>query len=327
MEGASMRTALKGLDTSGVEVHDHKELLVVEAGSAEEAKRETEVEALLVEQGVMTRWEAFKLGSVYTELPLWCLRARAHVVERAAELLPRVMSMMEELEIGGGNQAQLRNDLESKAFVDIGRKDAHGRAVIWMRGRYINPRRSSSTDIARLFATVLLHALRDTSVQQHGFVWLADTYDVSMTNVTPATINAFWRVVMPNMPIRLGVVFMVNPPWIVSQIMFPIISTFLSAKVRKKHVMIYGARKELWAAQLVDFDVPITSIPIELGGTAHVDVDAYIASVCMYGNIATTCDRRTRSSSTASISRAPTLEVILPESTTTLVNLPKSFTW
>jgi len=306
--GASMRTALQGLDTSCVEVHDHKELLTVEAGSVEEAKRERELEALLVEQGVMPRWEAFKAETVYTELPLWCLRARAHVVKRAAELLPRALSMMEELEIGGGNQAQLRADLESKAIIDTGCKDTHGRAVIWMRGRYIDPRRSSSTDIARLFATVLLHALRDTSVQQHGFVWLADSYSVSMTNITPAIVNAFWRVVIPNLPIQLGVVLIVNPPWIVSQIMFPIVSTFLSAKVRKTHVLIYGARKELWAARLAHFDVPITSVPIELGGTADVDVDAYVASVCTFGNIATACSRHTSSSSIASISRAPTQE-------------------
>jgi len=306
--GAGMRTALKGLDTSLVEVHDHKELLAVEAGSVEEAKRETELEAMLLDQGVMPRWEAFKAESVYTELPLWCLRARAHVVERAAELLPRAMSMMEELEIGGGNQVQLRADLESKAIIDTGHKDAHGRAVIWMRGRYIDPRRSSSTDIARLFATVLLHALRDTSVQQHGFVWLADSTRAGMVNVTPAMLNAFWRVVIPNLPIQLGVVFIVNPPWIVSQIMFPIVSTFLSAKVRNAHVLIYGARKELWAARLAHFDVPITSVPIELGGTANVDVDAFVATVCIFGNIATTCGRHTSNSSIASISQAPTQE-------------------
>jgi len=230
-------------------------------------------------------------------------------VERAAELLPRVMNMMEELEIGGGNQAQLRADLESKAIIDTGHKDNHGRAVIWMRARYIDPMRSSSRDIARLFATVLLHALRE---QQHGFVWLTDSTGAGMANITPATLNAFWRVVLP---IRLGFVFIVNSPWVVSQIMFPIISTFLSAKVRDTHVLIYGARKELWAARLAHFNVPITSIPTELGGTADVDVNAYIASIRVFGNMTVsqhantvTCHARTSSSSTASLSRAPTQE-------------------
>jgi len=53
----------QGPDTSGVEVHDPKELLV-EAGSVEEDQRRTELQALLLDQGVLTRWEAFKAGTV-----------------------------------------------------------------------------------------------------------------------------------------------------------------------------------------------------------------------------------------------------------------------
>jgi len=136
-----------------------------------------------------------------------------------------------------------------------------------------------------------------------------------MTNIIPATVNAFWRVALPNLPILLGFVFIVNPPKVVSQIIFPIISTFLSAKVRDTHVLIYGARKELWAARLAHFNEPITSIPTELGGTADVDIDAYIAIICEFGNMmvsqhatTATCHARTSSSSTASLRRAPTQE-------------------
>jgi len=286
----NLRTLLAGLDTSGVQVANHNELSAIEMGSPEEALLMLQLEALLAEQTgsddqkVMARWETFKAASVYKwypckELPLWCLRARSHTVEGAAELLPRVMSMMEELEIGVGDQKQLHADLQSKAIIDTGTKDAHGRAIIWMRLRYIDSTRSSASDIARLFTTVLLHALRDTGVQRHGFVWLADCSRSSFMNITPATVNAFWRTVLPNVPICLGRVFIVNPPWFISQIMWPIVSSFLPLALRKSHVLIYGARKELWAERLAHFDVPDSSIPTELGGLADVDSEAYATSV------------------------------------------------
>mmetsp|Transcript_21392 Transcript_21392/g.34253 ORF Transcript_21392/g.34253 Transcript_21392/m.34253 type:complete len:212 (-) Transcript_21392:198-833(-) len=204
------------------------------------------------------------------------------------------MSMMEELEIGGGDQTQLRADLESKAMIDTGYKDAHGRAVIWFRVRYIDPR-SSSSDIARLWVTVWLHALRDTSVQRHGIALLTDQSRSGMLHLTPATINILLRKVLPNLPMRLGVAFVINPPWIMSQVIMPIVFTALSLEFKKRHIFIHGARKELWAAQMARFDLPITSIPTELGGTACIDLDALIARVCLFANVAPACPRRVSS--------------------------------
>lgn len=274
---SDFRKALTGLDTSLVQLSDDQERSTIETGCPEEAALMIQLETLLEEQQVMTRWKTFKATSVYTELPLWCLRARSHKVNLAAELLPKVIGMMEELEIGGGDQKQLQADLESKAIIGTDTKDAHGRALIWMRSRYVDPKRSSASDIARLFATTLLNALRDTSVQRNGCVLLIDATRQGMRNITPATVNAIYRTVMPNLPISLAFVFIINPTWFVANIMWPVVATFFSRKVRQNHILIYGARKELWAARLAQFDVPHTSLPVDLGGSAHVDCAACVA--------------------------------------------------
>jgi len=190
--------------------------------------------------------------------------------------------MMEKLEIGGGDQSQLRADLESKAILATGKKDAHGRAIIWMREENnVDARQSSPRNMSRLVATVFLHALRDTGVQKHGFVFLVDSSRAKLMDVMFFS-KAFLGTVVPNMPMRVGCIFIINPPWVVSQIVYPVLATFISAKMRQSRVLIHGARKELWAARLACFDVPDSSLPIGLGGLDYVNCDACIESVAVW---------------------------------------------
>ena len=107
-------------------------------GSPEEAALLTELDALLVSTGDKPKWVALTTSSVLkgfiTKLPLWCLRARDHSVAKAAELLPRVLGMMEELEMNNSDHhEQLTVDLESQLLVNTGAKDAHGRPILWWR--------------------------------------------------------------------------------------------------------------------------------------------------------------------------------------------------
>lgn len=277
----AVRTIFTDLDTHGIHVDDDEES-AVEMGSPEEATLLTELEALLVATNVAPKWETFKAKTIYTELPLWCLRAR-HTVPKAAELLPRLMGMMEELEIGGGDQQQLRMDLESKAIVGTGTTDAQGRALIWIRGCYEDPRRTSAKDMARLVATVVLHALFDA--RTHGVVFLLDCSGAGIKNFNPWTPKALIGTVLPNLPVRFGRTFIVNPSWIATKL-FPVIAHFMSVEFKQRHVIIHGAKKELWASRLAYFDVPHTSIPTELGGSAHVDCAAFAARVCASCKIA-----------------------------------------
>ncbi len=138
---------LKGLDTSQVEVDDEQAPPAFAADSPEEAARLAELEAEIARSGVAARWQAFSAASGYGELPLWCLRGRKYDVARAAELLPRLMDLIEELEIGGGDQERIMSDLQTLKFVALGTKDAHGRAILWLRMRFHDPKVSKPRDM------------------------------------------------------------------------------------------------------------------------------------------------------------------------------------
>ena len=138
---------LKGLDTSQVEVDDEQAPPEFAADSPEEAARLAELEAEIARSGVAERWQTFSAASGYDELPLWCLRGRKYDVVRAAELLPRLMDLIEELEIGGGDQERIMADLQTLKFVALGTKDAHGRAILWVRMRFHDPKVSKPRDM------------------------------------------------------------------------------------------------------------------------------------------------------------------------------------
>jgi len=156
------------------------------------------------------------------------------------------------------------------------------------RMRYQDSRRSSARGQARLAATVLLHALHDTDLQRPDFVLLLDNSGSGISNINPWTVKIVWSTVVPNLPVRASRVFIVNPPFFAAKVFYPILLSFMSAKVRQNHLVIQGAKKEVWASRLAYFDVPLSSVPTELGGSAHVDCDAYVASVCSLANIVQT---------------------------------------
>ena len=161
---------LSGLDSSGVEVDEEQTPPSIAADSPEEAAELAKMEALLASAG-----DTPALFGADKKTKLLCLRGRKYDAERAAAALPKLLEFFAEFGIGQSPTEQLTNDVQSHKLISLGSKDADGRAVIWVRLRYHDPKVSKAEDMARLLATVILDALKDPDVQRLGFVLINDS--------------------------------------------------------------------------------------------------------------------------------------------------------
>jgi len=279
MEGskkaAEVASALKGMDTSKVEVDDDEQAPpAIACCSAEEAALAEALDTKLTEGGVMERWQAFKAASKnYKELPLMCLRGRKYDLEKAAALLPALMGMIEDLGLET-EAGRLAEDLQTHKALAAGTKDELGRALIWVRLRFHDPKASKARDMARLVATVMLHTLSDPNVQRLGIVVVNDMNGLKLKNLDPAAGKMIFSTVLSNLPIRVGRIVILNPPWLVGYIILPIAMSLMSAKLRSRIMVVNGTSTEPLFKVM-----PKSMLPTDLGGEAHVDADGFVASV------------------------------------------------
>ena len=275
----ALASGLKGMDTSNVDVDDEQTPPMVACGSAEERellqKLETQMAAT---EALLAKWEAFEASSkIYKEIPLWCLRGRKYDVDRALELLPRLIDMIEELELEKEDAAgdRLLADLETHKLVATGTKDPGGRGVVWARLRFHDPKVSKAKDMGRLMASVMLHVLRhDPEVQRLGVSIVQDMNGLGLGNLDPLAAKYLLGHVLSNLPIRVGRICIVHPPWIVGKIILPIAMTLMSAKLRSRIAIINGSKPDPLFQH-----VPRSALPLELGGEAQIDIPAFVAAV------------------------------------------------
>lgn len=214
---------LKGLDTSGVEVDDEQTPPTFDADSAEET-------ALLQQMEAKLDGEA---ASASREHKLMCLRGRKYDVDRAAELLPNFLALMQEFGPGTGDSAQLKDDLKSRKFVNTGGRDIAGRAMILLRFRHHDPKKSKANDMARLVVLVMLEVLTgNPDAQRVGIAILNDVSGVGLKNVDPAVPKLMFSKVFPRLPIRIGRICIFNPPWFFGHVLLPIVMFFMSPKLK-----------------------------------------------------------------------------------------------
>jgi len=272
-----MTRGLKNLDTSKVEVGDDDEQAVpsVQCGSVEEIALAKELDAALSENGVMDRWTSFKATSKYKELPLMCLRGRKYDVARAAELLPRLLNMIEELDIESTEGHQLVEDAKTHKVLPTGTADAHGRALIWIRLPFHDPKVIKARDMARLLATTMLHVLmHDSEAQRTGVAVINDLNGVGLKNLDPGAAKMIFGTVLANLPIRVGRIIIINPPWVVGHILLPIVLALMKPKLRARITIVNGSQPEPIFAY-----VPQASLPSEIGGAAIVDADQIVVRI------------------------------------------------
>ena len=255
------------IDTSKITVADDDDVLPCAANSPEEAEAlAAMIEALPSD---FRRSQALPSES----LMLKCLRGRKYDVPRAAETLQSLLKLKSELEMGDPkHREQLLYDLGSGKVTNPGSKDEVGRSLIWLRLRNHDKSKSGPQDMGRAVATVMLNACEDVDTQRMGIVLLNDLSGIQLKNIHPPTAKFVLGEVLPNLPIRLQRFVLYNPPWFVANVLLPIVTVFMSAKV-KSRLHICKTREELHAA------IAPSMLPEELGGTQPFDLESWAAKV------------------------------------------------
>ena len=268
-EAGNFAKQIKGLDTSGVEVDEEQEVPSIAANSPEEAALVAELEGALKAAGDESAINAS------AEVKLMCLRGRKYDVARAAALIPKHMELKDKLlELDRPDNQRLKDDLNSHKVVCTGGKDADGRAIIWIRLRYHDPKQSKAQDMARLIVTVMSEALKDPDVQRMGIVLINDVNGVKLKNLDPAAIKFIMGNVLPAMPVRVARICIFNPPWILGHVVFPIVFSFMSKKLRGRIAVLNGDNPE----KLHPY-IPSSALPAEHGGTLPFDEEAWSAKM------------------------------------------------
>ena len=123
-------------------------------------------------------------------------------------------------------------------------------------------------------ATVLLTMLHDPDVQRLGVVIVSDMRGLGLRNLDPGVPKMVFGKVLSSMPVRVGRIVLFSPPWIVGNVLFPILMTFMSAKLKERIVMIKDSDTSKLAQHF-----PTTSLPEELGGSSKFDASDFFARV------------------------------------------------
>jgi len=260
---------LDGLDSSGVEVEDEEQVApTVAANSPEEAALLAEVEAALKATGNEAAINA------PTEIKLMCLRGRKYDVARAVDLIPKHLELRTLLELDRDDNERLKEDLSTCKIAATGGKDDGGRAILWIRLRFHDPKKSKALDMGRLLYTIMIEALKDVEVQRSGIVIINDVRGVGLKNLDPAAVKFIMGNVFPAMPVRVGKICLFNPPWVIGHIILPIVLTFLSKKLRGRITVVNGSD----TAKLSPF-FPSAALPAELGGSMPWDEPTWSAKM------------------------------------------------
>ena len=197
---------LDGLDSSGVEVEDEEQVApTVAANSPEEAALLAEVEAALKATGneaainapteiklMCLRGRKYDVAravvralSVDSGLraPVLCLGALPlHLSPplpppqapqlvpmhpaRVQDLIPKHLELRTLLELDRDDNERLKEDLSTCKIAATGGKDDGGRAILWIRLRFHDPKKSKALDMGRLLYTIMIEALKDVEVQR-----------------------------------------------------------------------------------------------------------------------------------------------------------------
>lgn len=255
------------ISTERVEVSDNDDSAPpkVAANSSEEKALLKELSELLPEA----------LKAVPDATKLMCLRGRKYDPAHAAETLQALEALKETLQLSHP-PPQLAADIACGKVTNPGGVDEMGRSIIWLRMRFNKPKESGPQDMGRLVATVMLKALESVETQRNGVVLLNDMRGLSVKNVSPSTAKFLMGEVLPALPIRVHRILIVRPPWFINRVIFPIMSTFLSKKLKNR----IGLFPEVDGRvdKLFEY-LPPAAVPAEVGGTAPFDMEAWAASM------------------------------------------------
>jgi len=260
------------LKTENLELDDDQDDPTVEAGSSEERELLGKMEALLTDEAKL-RCSHLGSDAKAKEYKLMCLRGRKYDAERAAQLLPQFLDLIEEFGLKPeAPTEQLCTDAATGKVVVTGGADAKGRPVMRLMLRYHNPKESKAPDMAKLITTVILHLLRgSTAAQRCGIVLLNDMTGLSLKNLDPAVPKLMFGSVFPRLPVRVARICIFDPPFIIGRVIFPVFLMLMSKKLRARITLI--KERDFKALHAV---YPPTMLTEELGGTLKFDKEKWI---------------------------------------------------
>lgn len=256
---------LRSIDTSGIEVDDDDQVMPsISVGGKEEKDLLAQLEGKL---------EGENKGASET-LKLICLRGRKYDVDRAAAIVPRVAALLEKFKVTEETQEDLSTNLRSGKLTMPGTADEKGRAIIWVRLRFHDPKAQSAEAFGRMMVRIFTTALENPETARNGVCVVQDMSHVGIKNFDPKAFKMLAQEVFANLPIRIGKVCIYNPPFIIGRVILPIVFSIMPKKLKARLTIVNGEDQEALHKL-----VPPASLPEELGGTLKFDIEQFAATV------------------------------------------------
>ena len=168
---------------------------------------------------------------------LACLRARKFDPASAATRMQKYMTWRREYridELGQPSNDRMQAWLRLEMARWTGGKDQAGRYIVQMTMRNTRPDEFSAEEVMRgihlLFET-LLRAYPDA--QARGISLVGDLRDVAFSNLDPRVPKLMGPAMSSVLPVRLGRLQLVHPPWFF-KLVFPLIMRFQSSKMKSR---------------------------------------------------------------------------------------------
>mmetsp|Transcript_17033 Transcript_17033/g.37697 ORF Transcript_17033/g.37697 Transcript_17033/m.37697 type:complete len:753 (-) Transcript_17033:257-2515(-) len=159
-------------------------------------------------------------------------------------------------------------------------RDGAGRAVLFMdpsRGDWCN-KFSTETMMKALFY-LFQRIANEPAVRRRGWVLV-----INMTSFHPQNDRYNMKTILPfvydNLPMRCRAIHLINPSTVLYYVILPVVKYFLGREMRLRLKVHYGSPSEV-ARSLEEYSLPSIALPQEVGGSVHIDRDAWLEARLM----------------------------------------------
>ncbi|CAD7924699.1 unnamed protein product [Amoebophrya sp. A120] len=232
------------------------------------------------EKGLSTSSTA-ALDKHVKQLALACVRTRKYDDARIPKLMREFTDLLQEMKQWKKEDviASISKNRVKEGFRLLPRRDKHGRAVMNTRLRYHEPREVSTQTTIRALTLMLYNALLGApfdedkreaeaeKTQLNGVCVFHDFRNLTLSNVDPGVGRGLIKLFSGRFPLRLGAVYMLEPPFFIRYIVLPMMRLLLPKKLSSRITTV---------SKLADlkqyFDE--AELPTEYGGGCEdMDVD------------------------------------------------------
>jgi len=226
-----------------------------------------------------------KTGSCYDgnlKLPqewmgLACFRTRKYDEDRTKLLLSEYLDLLKELNTPTPLTVNsIKPVLETGSFRLLRGRDRCGRPILNSRLRFHDPKKFPAESVIRAIVMLICNSMTGVPFvngrqegspdgqesQLKGITILHDFSDVKLSNFDKEIPKRFFKILTGKMPVRLGAIYIYNPPWFFSYIIWPIVRLVMNKKLSSRITIIYDL-EEFFTNGYFSRD----QLPPEYGGT------------------------------------------------------------